>query len=125
MTPLVTLFLAIFYYLNNEYTGDQDIFHFFVYIFHSLTQTILKNWYLRINKTYEKIVYKFLGHYPIESYTKNHLYLGSLQLFISENDAGTTSFPQIFFPAFFGLFLKYSFLSSKYLFIASLHSSID
>lgn len=50
---------------------------------------------------------------------------GALQLLPSLNCALLVSFPQIFFPARLGLFLKYRFLSSKCRSIAATHASTD
>lgn len=54
-----------------------------------------------------------------------YLYLGSLQLLLSSNTGFTLSSPQIFFPAFLGLSVKFLLRSSKYRLIASIHSSTD
>ena len=46
-------------------------------------------------------------------------YFGSLQLWLTENLLGTRSSPQIFWPARFGCLENCSFLSAKYLSMAS------
>ena len=51
--------------------------------------------------------------------------MGSLQLFASENSAGTRSLPQILRPARLGCSLKEAFLSRKYLSMAVFPSSMD
>ena len=55
----------------------------------------------------------------------NRQYRGSLQLFASENSLGTRSCPQIFRPARFGYWTKWSFRSLKYRSITSLAASAE
>ena len=50
---------------------------------------------------------------------------GSLQLLLSLNWGFTSSLPQILFPARFGFFINFLFLSEKCLLIALLHSLTD